>query len=78
MLASEARERVLGSNTVTRTVDHITAEITQACAKGHTTLHSQKTSRMYFRNVTAVMDAFKHRGYHVEENIDKSITISWE
>lgn len=78
MLANEARERVMHASTVTRTVDAITQNIYKAVSKKHTSIYSEKTSRMYFKNVTAVREKLEGRGYTVKEHADKSLTISWE
>jgi hypothetical protein len=78
MLASEAKARVQKQDTVTRTVDAITLEIYAAVKKRHSHLYTEKTSRMYFKNVTAVREQFEGRGFKVKEHADKTLTISWE
>lgn len=78
MLASEARERVLKSNTVTRTVDAISQDITEACNRKQVSIHTERTTRMFYRSVLGVIEKLQARGYTIEENVDKSLTISWE
>lgn len=78
MLASEARERVLKPNTVTRTVDAISQDITEACNRGQVSIHTERTSRMFYRSVLSVIEKLQARGYTVEESVGKSLTISWE
>ncbi|WGL32562.1 hypothetical protein Arash_gp111c [Salmonella phage Arash] len=78
MLASEAKARVQKQDTVTRTVDAITLEIYTAVKKRHSHLYTEKTARMYFKNVTAVREQFEGRGFKVKEHADKTLTISWE